>query len=578
MTFYGERGYSRRQMKIGKADVNFDELTISSPAGHFAMESKVMSVLWELHKYSGTVVTREQLIDRVWGVGFGTDERLSRSISTLRKALGDTRGNHYHIKTIPKRGYKLVASEPNAPVTEKVSPTLEPHAIPSQVEALDPLPSPKRFFRFRNIFMLGLIVAPLLWFTISTSTLSSARKTPAQTSYDSVTKALLLIENFTEKNAIENAETLLEEALDENPDLATAHAGYALALMRHYNYLESDPSLLTRASASAAAAMSHDSFLALSNIASGWAAEYRGELSTALEFYNRADNLDPDHKFTLEGRIRTLSKQGQQDQALELTDFASTLYPDYALFYSLSGQLLTKTNKYSQAEQKFRHAILLAEFNPNTYAQLAQTLHLQDRTQDAIQVIQKGLERNKASLLYNNLGTYLFFVGQYDLAAQAFNDNLGLEGNSHNYLYWGNLGDAYRHASNRQADALTAYSRALQLMDPILDKHPNHRVLNSRAALFHAKLGNVEKSKQYLLKVETSENAPAIEHYRAMVIFEIFKDRQTALSRLEKALEAGYPLIEIMNDPELSALREDPDYHRILTRRANTYEKNTQEK
>lgn len=572
-------------MKIGKADVDFDELTISSPAGHFAMESKVMSVLWELHKFSGTVVTREQLIDRVWGVGFGTDERLSRSISTLRKALGDTRGNHYHIKTIPKRGYKLITSGPITPAIEKLSPApepkavqesqtiLEPHPPPSQREGLGSSPSPIRFFRFRNIFILGLIVVPLLWFTIGTSTLSSVRKSPAQASYDSVTKALLLVENFTENKAIENAEILLEEALDENPDLATAHAGYALALMRHYNYLESDPSLLTRASASAAAAMKHDSFLALSNIASGWAAEYQGELSKALEFYNRADNLDPDHKFTLEGRIRTLSKQGQQDQALELTEFASTLYPNYALFYSLSGQLLTMDNKYSQAEQKFRHAILLAEFNPNTYAQLAQTLHLQDRTQEAIQVIQKGLERNKASLLYNNLGTYLFFVGQYDLAAQAFNDNLGLEGNSHNYLYWGNLGDAHRHAPNGQADALTAYTRALQLMEPNLEKHPEHRVLNSRAALFHAKLGNVETSKQYLAKLGESEKSPAIEHYRRVVIYEIFKDRKTALNSLEKALEAGYPLIEIMNDPELSALREDPDYHIILTRRAKTNEK-----
>ncbi|MEP3890338.1 MAG: winged helix-turn-helix domain-containing protein [Hellea sp.] len=559
-------------MKIGKANVDFDELTISSPAGHFAMESKVMSVLWELHKYSGTVVTREQLIDRVWGVGFGTDERLSRSISTLRKAFGDIRGNHYHIKTVPKKGYKLIKSAPHAPVSEKQSTPPKPQPIPVPIEALDPAPSPNRFFNLRSLSVIGLILAALLWFASGTSSLFPARQTPADISYNSVAKGLGLVENFTEKNAIQEAQILFSQALTETPEQAAAHAGYALALMRHYTYVETDPSLLTRASASSAAAMKHDSFLALSNIASGWAAEYQGELPKALEFYNRADNLDPDHKFTLEGRIRTLSKQGHYEQALELTDFASTLYPNYALFYSISGQLLTKSNNYSLAEQKFRHSILLAESNPNSYAQLAQTLHLQNRTQEAIQVIQKGLERNKASLLYNNLGTYLFFVGQYDLAAEAFKENLGLEGNSHNYLYWANLGDAYRHAPNGQDDAATAYSRALQLMEPHLEKHPSHNVLNSRAALFHAKLGNVEKSQQHLLKIKESSNAPSIEHYRAAVIHEIFADRPGALTSLEKALKAGYPLIEIMHDPELSALREDQGYHKILTRRTKKNE------
>ena len=43
---------------------------------------------------------------------------------------------------------------------------------------------------------------------------------------------------------------------------------------------------------------------------------------------------------------------------------------------------------------------------------------------------------------------------------------------------------------------------------------------------------------------------------------------QTAQSaeNLEAALEADYPLIEIYNDPELSELRQDPAYHRLLAK------------
>ena len=95
-------------MKIGQADVDFDAFEIKGPAGEHSIEPKVMQVLSVLVDNANDVVTRDQLIDEVWGVSYGGDERLSRAISLLRKSLGDTRGNHKYIQTIPKTGYKLV--------------------------------------------------------------------------------------------------------------------------------------------------------------------------------------------------------------------------------------------------------------------------------------------------------------------------------------------------------------------------------------------------------------------------------------------------------------------------------------
>jgi len=34
---------------------------------------------------------------------------------------------------------------------------------------------------------------------------------------------------------------------------------------------------------------------------------------------------------------------------------------------------------------------------------------------------------------------------------------------------------------------------------------------------------------------------------------------------LSLTIEAGYPLAEIMNDPELKNLRQDPAYHQLLS-------------
>ncbi len=94
-------------IRLGTAKIDFDRMTIEGEAGRFSVEPKVLRVLQALLDRQGEVVSREDLIDQVWGVGFGGDERLSRAISLLRKALGDRRGNHQFIKTIPKRGYRL---------------------------------------------------------------------------------------------------------------------------------------------------------------------------------------------------------------------------------------------------------------------------------------------------------------------------------------------------------------------------------------------------------------------------------------------------------------------------------------
>ena len=68
------------------------------------MQAKVLDVLQVLVRNQGEVVSREALIDQVWGVGFGGDERLSRAISLLRKALGDTRGHHDHMRPSQSAG------------------------------------------------------------------------------------------------------------------------------------------------------------------------------------------------------------------------------------------------------------------------------------------------------------------------------------------------------------------------------------------------------------------------------------------------------------------------------------------
>lgn len=89
------------------------------------IEPKVMDVLLCLARHQGEVVSRDQLLAEVWDGLVVTEEVLTRCISELRTALGDTNRERRFIRTVPKRGYVLILP-------------MEPVAVDSGVPAQQP--------------------------------------------------------------------------------------------------------------------------------------------------------------------------------------------------------------------------------------------------------------------------------------------------------------------------------------------------------------------------------------------------------------------------------------------------------
>jgi TolB-like protein/DNA-binding winged helix-turn-helix (wHTH) protein/Tfp pilus assembly protein PilF len=74
------------------------------------LEPKAMQVLVYLAEQQGEVVSKEQLIHTVWADTFVTDYVLTHSISELRRAFEDDAKQPHVIETVPKGGYRLMAS------------------------------------------------------------------------------------------------------------------------------------------------------------------------------------------------------------------------------------------------------------------------------------------------------------------------------------------------------------------------------------------------------------------------------------------------------------------------------------
>jgi tetratricopeptide (TPR) repeat protein/TolB-like protein len=81
---------------------------VTGREGSERLASKAVEVLLCLAAQPGELVTREELLERVWGKDAGSQEALSHAIGEIRHALHDHHDDPEYIQTLPKRGYRLL--------------------------------------------------------------------------------------------------------------------------------------------------------------------------------------------------------------------------------------------------------------------------------------------------------------------------------------------------------------------------------------------------------------------------------------------------------------------------------------
>ena len=100
----------RQGFRLGEWQVHPIEGMIEGPDGSHHLQPKSMDVLLCLAGTPNQVVERDELIEKVWGRTAVTDEPLTRCIHEIRRELHDAPDHPTFIQTVPKRGYRLIAS------------------------------------------------------------------------------------------------------------------------------------------------------------------------------------------------------------------------------------------------------------------------------------------------------------------------------------------------------------------------------------------------------------------------------------------------------------------------------------
>ncbi|HEV8168532.1 MAG TPA: winged helix-turn-helix domain-containing protein, partial [Pyrinomonadaceae bacterium] len=133
---------------------------------------KVFDILATLVEHGGQVVSKDDLMKRVWPNTFVEEGNLTQNISLLRKALGETPGGVQFIETVPRRGYRFVAemsraSSGNGNGDLTVStPSLEPVvSIPNTTSQSAGIKRTPIFAVVAGLVVVGIIAA--VYFTSS---------------------------------------------------------------------------------------------------------------------------------------------------------------------------------------------------------------------------------------------------------------------------------------------------------------------------------------------------------------------------------------------------------------------------
>jgi formylglycine-generating enzyme required for sulfatase activity len=168
--------------EFGRFRLDAGERLLFDDGRSVRLEPKVFEILLLLIRNRGHLIEKEELIRQIWGDGFVEENNLTRHISILRKALGDSVKNPRYIETIPTVGYRFIAAvkelrdeiEEQAKEDQQRSdtasrPIVEPEMKAAQLRARQPgvLPRPRadRWLRIAIGAVAGvaLITAIAAW-------------------------------------------------------------------------------------------------------------------------------------------------------------------------------------------------------------------------------------------------------------------------------------------------------------------------------------------------------------------------------------------------------------------------------
>jgi TolB-like protein/DNA-binding winged helix-turn-helix (wHTH) protein/cytochrome c-type biogenesis protein CcmH/NrfG len=137
--------------RFGPYRLDGDEQVLLRDGQPVTLPPKDLETLFVLVENAGHIVEKEELLEKVWPGVFIEEGNLARHVFNLRQVLGDTADGRPYIETIPRRGYRFVAT-----VQEDGEEVAAASPLPPSERPQTPITSLQN--RMRLIFLVLLVV------------------------------------------------------------------------------------------------------------------------------------------------------------------------------------------------------------------------------------------------------------------------------------------------------------------------------------------------------------------------------------------------------------------------------------
>ena len=249
---------------------------------------------------------------------------------------------------------------------------------------------------------------------------------------------------------------------------------------------------------------------------------------------------------------------GERKKAEETYYKAIEFRPQYWANYNYLSVFYYKQGNFTEAIKQLKHVLNLRPDYSDGYSNLGAFYFAIDDWNNAQKTFEQSLSIKKSAIIFNNLGVLDFYKGNFEKAAEMYNEALKFD--SSDYQIWGHLAESYSNLDGQKSKSIRLYQRAIELAEQNLRNNPNDVYILSDQANYYAKLGNREKAIYLIKKTELQKEIDIDVMFTLASTYELLNERNLALSWIEKALKNGYSIKIVEHTPEFKKLILDTKF------------------
>jgi serine/threonine-protein kinase len=357
-----------------------------------------------------------------------------------------------------------------------------------------------------------------------------------------------------------------ERALQRDPKYVLAHVALARARARNYqatgNSHDSTMAFEHCRQAFAIDTLVVDAYLGLGEVCA-----VTGRNEGAVEAFQRALAIAPTSA-AYRGLATAYETLGETEAEEATLKSVIARHPDFwPVRENLAYYVYYPLARYSDAAAQYEAIVRATPRYHEAYSTLGAYYYYLGRMDDAERMWQKSFGIKKSYRACTNLGTLYYRAKRYPDAARMYEWAAEFDDLEVDFMVWGNLAQAYSQIPEEKHKTRENYDKAIAIAKQQRQKNPTDPLPPAFLGGYYADIGDTLQSRARI--EEAVKIAPTNSEvlFRAGHAYAKLGDHERALVWLGKAIENGWGIEEIMEDPELQDLREDPRFKLLVNGR-----------